>query len=65
MNQALGHFCAHTGLIWPGEPAEDGDMSEMTLSSRHRIRNIKSWLYSKDKLIPRQQCITIENCKKK
>ena len=24
---------------WPGEPPEDGEMIEMTLSSRHRIRN--------------------------
>ena len=39
MNRALGHFCAHTGLIGPGEPPEDGEMSEMTLPSRHRIRN--------------------------
>ena len=30
-----------TGLNWagPGEPPEDGEMIEMTLSSRHRIRN--------------------------
>ena len=40
MNRALGHFCAHTGLIGPGERPEDGEMSEMTLPSRHRIRNI-------------------------
>ena len=26
-------------LNWPGEPPEDGEMIEMTLSSRHRIRN--------------------------
>ena len=38
MNRALGHFCAHTGNIGPGEPPEDGEMSEMTLHSRHRIR---------------------------
>ena len=30
------HFCAHTGWIGPGEPPED---DEMTLPSRHRIRN--------------------------
>ena len=36
MNRALGHFCAHTGLIGPGEPPEDG---EMTLPSSHRIQN--------------------------
>ena len=40
MNRALGHFCAHIGLIGPREPPEeDGEMSEMTLPSRHRIRN--------------------------
>ena len=39
MNRTLGHFCAHVGLIGLGEPPEDGDMSEMTLPSRHRIRN--------------------------
>ena len=27
-------------LIGPGEPSEDGEMSEMTLPSRHRIRNL-------------------------
>ena len=36
MNRALGHLCAHIGWTGPGEPPEDG---EMTLSSRHRIRN--------------------------
>ena len=36
MNRALGHLCAQTGQ---GEPPEDGEMNEMTLSSRHRIRN--------------------------
>ena len=36
VNRALGYFRAHTGLIGPGEPPEDG---EMTLPSRHRIRN--------------------------
>ena len=39
MNRAIGHFCAHTCQIGPGEHPEDGDMSEMTLPSRHRIRN--------------------------
>ena len=33
MNRALGHLCAQTR---PGEPPEDGEMIEMTLSSRHR-----------------------------
>ena len=36
MNRALGHFCGHTGKIGLGEPPDDG---EMTLFSRHRIRN--------------------------
>ena len=39
MNRALGHLCAHIGQTGPGEPPEDGEMNEMTLSSRHRIRN--------------------------
>ena len=30
--------CAHTGEIGPGEPLEDGEMSGMTLPSRHGIR---------------------------
>ena len=33
------HVCAHMGLTGTGEPAEDGEMNEMTLLSRHRIRN--------------------------
>ena len=39
MNRALGHLSAHIGSTGPGEPSEDGEMIEMTLSSRHRIRN--------------------------
>ena len=39
MDRALGHFCAHTGYTGPEEPPEDGEMNEMTLPSRHRIRN--------------------------
>ena len=39
MNRALGHLCAHIGQTGPGEPPEDGEMIEMTLFSRHRIRN--------------------------
>ena len=35
----LGHFCAHTGYIGPGESPEDDEMNEMTLSSKHRARN--------------------------
>ena len=35
MNGVLGHLC-ETG---PGEPLEDGEMNEMTLSSRHRTLN--------------------------
>ena len=40
MNRALGHFCAHTVKIGSGEPTEDGEMSEMTLPSRHRIQHL-------------------------
>ena len=40
MNGVLGHLCAHTGQAGPGEPPEDGEMNEMTLPSRHRIRNM-------------------------
>ena len=29
MNRALGHFCVHKGQIGPGEPSENGEMSEM------------------------------------
>ena len=39
MNRAIGHLCAHIGWTGPGEPPEDGEMIEMTLSFRHRIRN--------------------------
>ena len=39
MNRALGHLCSHIGYTGPGEPPEDGEMNEMTVSSRHRIRN--------------------------
>ena len=38
MNRALGHLRAHIGYTGPGEPPEDREMIEMTLSSRHRIR---------------------------
>ena len=38
MNRVLGHLCAHIGLTGPGEPPEDDEMIEMTLSSRHRIQ---------------------------
>ena len=39
MNRALGHLCAEISKTGPGEPLEDGEMNEMTLPSRHRIRN--------------------------
>ena len=42
MNRALGHLCAHIGWTGPGGTPEDGEMIEMTLSSRHRIRNSSS-----------------------
>ena len=39
MNRTLGHLCAHIGQAGPGEPPEDGEMVEMTLTSRHIIRD--------------------------
>ena len=39
MNRASGHFSAHTGYIGSGEPTDNGERSEMTLPSRHRLRN--------------------------
>ena len=40
MNGVLGHICAHIGQTGPGElHEEDGKMNEMTLPSRHMIRN--------------------------
>ena len=39
MNVVSGHVCAHIGSAGPGEPPEDGEIIEMTLSSRHRTRN--------------------------
>ena len=35
MNVVLGHPCVHIGKTGPGESPEDGEMNEMTLSSRH------------------------------
>ena len=39
MNGVLGHLCAHIGQTGSGEPPEDSEMDEMTLPSRHRVRN--------------------------
>ena len=39
MNGVLGHLCAHVGKTGPGEPLDGGEMNEMTLPSRLRIRN--------------------------
>ena len=39
MNRTLGHLCPHIDKTGPGEPPEDGEIYEMTLSSRHSIRN--------------------------
>ena len=39
MNGVLGHICAHLDQTRPGKHPEDGEMNEVTLSSRHRIRN--------------------------
>ena len=38
MNGVLGHLCADIGKTGQREPPEDGEMSEMTLPSRHSIR---------------------------
>ena len=35
----LGHLCAHIGKTGREEPPQDGEMNEMTLPSRRRIRN--------------------------
>ena len=43
MNRASGHFCAHTGTPSSGEPPDDGEMSEMTLPSKHRIQTLEVW----------------------
>ena len=40
MNGGLGHLSAHIGYNGPGEPSECGEMNEMTLPYRHRIRNL-------------------------
>ena len=39
MNGVLGHLSVHVGKNGPGESPEDGQINEMTLSSRHRIQN--------------------------
>ena len=39
INRIVGHLCAHIGQTGPGELPEDGEMKEMTLTSRRRIRN--------------------------
>ena len=39
MNGILDHLCSHIGWTGPGEPYENGEMNEMTLSSGHRIWN--------------------------
>ena len=39
MNGVLGHLSAHIGQTGAGEPSEDGEMNEVTLPSRHMIRN--------------------------
>ena len=43
MNRALGHLRAHIGQTGPGEPPEDDEKNEMTLSSRHKIRALAVW----------------------
>ena len=39
MKGVLGHLRAHVGQTWSGEPPEDGEMNEMTLSCGHKLRN--------------------------
>ena len=39
MNGVLGHLCAHVGYTRQGETPDDGEMNEMTLPSRQKIRN--------------------------
>ena len=39
LNGVLGHLCAYIGQPGPGEPPEDGEMNEMALPPRHRVRN--------------------------
>ena len=39
MSGGLGHLCVHICWNEPREPPEDGVMNEVTLPSRHRIRN--------------------------
>ena len=39
MTGALFHFCAHAGSTGPGESPEDGEMDQLTLPFRHRMRN--------------------------
>ena len=48
MNRALGHLCAHIGLTGPGEPPEDG---EMTLTSRHKIRNSSPEVWGRERYL--------------
>ena len=43
MNRPLGHLCALIGWTGPGEPPEDGEMIEMTLSSRLEILALAVW----------------------
>ena len=40
MNGVLRHICAHIGQTGIEEPPEDGDMNEVTLPSKHMIRNL-------------------------
>ena len=40
MNRVLDHLCAHIYIgHGPGQPHGDGEMNDMALPSRHRIRN--------------------------
>ena len=51
MNEVLDYICAHIGQTGPGEPLDDGEVNEMTLSSRHRGRNSSPGGLKSSKLI--------------
>ena len=43
MNRALGHFCAHTGSTGPGEPPEDGEMSDIPFHIQAAVLATTQW----------------------
>ena len=40
MDGVFCYVCANIGKTGPGEPPENGEMTELTLPVRHRIRNL-------------------------